>query len=58
MCGGKVYCGCNVENVLYGLCNCVERIVLFKVVFEGDKEFVVIVVVVDIKCLVFFCGVC
>lgn len=55
---GKVYCGCNIENVVYSMCNCVECMVLFKVYLEGDKEYVVFVVVVDIDCFVFLCGVC
>ncbi|MDA2380203.1 cytidine deaminase [Bacillus cereus] len=55
---GKVYRGCNVENVSYGLCNCAERTALFKAVSEGDKEFLAIAVVADTKRPVPPCGAC
>jgi len=36
---GRVFTGCNVENVSYGLTNCAERTALFKAVSEGAREF-------------------
>jgi cytidine deaminase len=36
---GKVYRGCNVENGVYNLGLCAERVALFKAVSEGDTEF-------------------
>lgn len=55
---GKIFIGCNVENISYGLVNCVECIVIFKVVLEGYKDFLEIVIYGNIEELIFFCGVC
>ena len=44
---GRVYTGCNVENISYGLTMCAERIALFKAVSEGEQEFRAIAVVTD-----------
>ncbi len=42
---GKVYQGCNIENVSYGVTNCAERTAFFKAVSEGARDFSRIVVV-------------
>ena len=42
---GKVYTGCNVENVSYGLSICAERAAVFKAVSEGEREFEALAVV-------------
>lgn len=42
---GKIYTGCNIENVAYGPSNCAERTAIFKAVSEGEKEFEAIAVV-------------
>jgi len=42
---GRVYTGCNVENAVYSLTLCAERVALFKAVSEGEHEFVAIAVV-------------
>lgn len=44
---GRVYTGCNVENISYGLTVCAERVALFKAVSEGEREFRAIAVVTD-----------
>ena len=42
---GKIYTGCNIENVTFGATNCAERTAVFKAVSEGVKEFKAIAVV-------------
>jgi cytidine deaminase len=42
---GRVYTGCNVESVSYGLTVCAERVAVFKAVSEGEREFEAIAVV-------------
>ena len=42
---GKIYDGVNVENAVYPLTLCAERVAIFKAVSQGEKEFVAIAVV-------------
>jgi len=42
---GKIYTGCNIENISYGATNCAERTAIFKAVSEGEYEFEAIAVV-------------
>lgn len=44
---GKVYTGCNIENVSFGLANCAERTAIFKAVSEGARDFVALALVAD-----------
>ncbi|MBR5316723.1 MAG: cytidine deaminase, partial [Lachnospiraceae bacterium] len=36
---GKIYRGCNIENVAFSPTNCAERTAFFKAISEGEKEF-------------------
>lgn len=42
---GKIYTGCNIENVAYTPTNCAERTAFFKAVSEGEREFQAICIV-------------
>ena len=43
--GGKVFCGCNVENAAYSPGICAERTAFVKAVSEGERAFQAIAVV-------------
>lgn len=55
---GRVYTGCNVENVSFSATNCAERTAVFKAVSEGEREFEAIVVNGDNDDYLPPCGVC
>ncbi len=55
---GKMFAGCNVENVSYGLTICAERVAVFKAVSEGGREFSFMVVVTDTDPPAAPCGAC
>jgi cytidine deaminase len=42
---GAVYSGANIENAVYGLTACAERVALWKAVSEGEREFEALAVV-------------
>jgi len=42
---GRIFTGCNIENAAYPTSICAERVVIFKAVSEGEKEFEVLAVV-------------
>ena len=42
---GRVYAGCNIENVAFGPSICAERVAFFKAISEGEKNFSKIAVV-------------
>ncbi len=59
---GRVFTGCNVENVSYSTTNCAERTAIFKAVSEGEREFTAIAIVGgkngEITDFCYPCGVC
>ena len=55
---GKLFTGCNIENVSYGLGICAERVALFKAVSEGHTKFRAIAISSSCNKPVFPCGAC
>jgi len=55
---GRVFCGCNVENLSYGLTVCAERSAVFAAVAAGETEFEAIAVVADSIQPITPCGAC
>ncbi len=44
---GTIYTGCNVENAVYPLGLCAERVAIAKAVSEGEREFIALAVVTE-----------
>ena len=55
---GRVFTGCNVENLSYGLTICAERNAIFAAVAAGVREFDAIAIVADTREPVSPCGAC
>jgi cytidine deaminase len=55
---GKVFLGCNVENISFGLSICAERNAVFSAVAAGEREFEAIAIIADSKTPVTPCGGC
>jgi cytidine deaminase len=55
---GRVFTGCNVENVSFGLTMCAERVALGSAVAAGASRFQAIVIVADTRWPVSPCGAC
>lgn len=55
---GRVFSGCNVENLSFGLTICAERVALGRAIAEGVREFRVIVIVADTREPISPCGAC
>ena len=55
---GKVFTGCNIENVSYGMTICAERVAIFKAVSEGYTKFEAIAVSASSNDPIYPCGAC
>ncbi len=55
---GRVFAGCNVENISFGLTNCAERVAIVAAVAAGAREFLAIAVVADTAVPISPCGAC
>jgi cytidine deaminase len=56
--GGRVFEGCNIENISYGLSNCAERTAIFKAVSEGYRNIVAIAIIGKKEEFTRPCGAC
>ncbi|MGC8971109.1 MAG: cytidine deaminase [bacterium] len=55
---GKLYTGCNVENISFSLTICAERVAIFKGISDGEKSFTRIVIISDDNSIPTPCGAC
>src|SRR5690242_13261985 len=55
---GRIYRGCNVENVSYGLTSCAERNAVFQGIAEGEHRFSAVAVVTAAERPTPPCGAC
>lgn len=55
---GKLYTGCNVENMSFGLTICAERVAIFKAISDGEKVIARVVIVSDDESIPIPCGAC
>lgn len=55
---GRVFTGCNVENISFGLTICAERSAVFAAVAAGERDFDAIVIAADSETPVSPCGAC
>ena len=55
---GRIFLGCNVENISYGLTNCADRVAIGAAVAAGVREFLGVAVVADTGVPISPCGAC
>lgn len=55
---GRVFTGCNVENLSYGLTQCAERTAICSAVVAAARDFTMLVVVADTRVPISPCGAC
>lgn len=55
---GKIFTGCNVENLSFGLTNCAERVAIGSAIANGAIKMTAIAVVADTDVPISPCGAC
>ena len=55
---GRIFKGCNVENVSYGASNCAERTAIFNGISQGVKSLKAIAITSDEEDFTYPCGIC
>ena len=55
---GRIYTGCNIENISYGLTNCAERTAIFQAVAHGERDFTHLAICTDTDTWTAPCGAC
>lgn len=55
---GRVFHGCNVENISFGLTNCAERVAIGAAVAAGVRKILAVAVVADTAVPISPCGAC
>jgi len=55
---GRIFAGCNVENLSYGLTQCAERVAVGMAVAAGARVLVAVAVVADTRVPISPCGAC
>lgn len=55
---GRIFTGCNVENISFGLTLCAERSALVAAVAAGCRDFEAIAIVADTNVPISPCGAC
>jgi cytidine deaminase len=56
--GGRIFCGCNVENASYGLTTCAERNAVAALIASGEREIAALAIVTPGPEAGAPCGVC
>ena len=55
---GRIFAGCNVENLSYGLTQCAERVAVGMAVAAGARVLLAVAVVADTRVPISPCGAC
>ena|SRR5687767_6166016 len=55
---GRIFTGCNVENISFGLTICAERTAVFSAIAAGEREFERIAIVAKSNTPLVPCGAC
>ena len=55
---GRIFTGCNVENLSFGLTICAERVAIGSAIAAGAREFLALAVVADTREPISPCGAC